>query len=177
MKQIALKYGIIGGLLMSIPMFIIIPLIDSIGFENGTTILFVSMMLSFIAIYLGINSVRKNVGGGYIGFRSAFITGLVITVIMSVIYTAAFMLEINVFSPAFADKYDAYILTQMKTLHATQADIDKFTADAAIRHASRNLFVNAAMQIMKPLLFGGFFTFSSSLILRKKEFTAANKLN
>jgi len=172
MRQIALKYGIIGGALITIPMFIVIPNIDSIGFDKGITILFISMIVSFISVFLGIGSVRKNVGGGYIGFRLAFATGIIITVITSVFYVIASMLLFYVITPEFNTKYNAFIISQMQVMHSPQADIDKFTADAAKQLSNQNMFVNAALILIKPIMFGMFFTFPSSLILRKKEFPA-----
>ncbi|HTA83922.1 MAG TPA: DUF4199 domain-containing protein [Bacteroidia bacterium] len=171
MKQIAIKFGIIGGILITVPMLIIIPNIDSIGFDKGITILFISMIVSFISVFLGIGSVRKNVGDGYIGFRMAFATGIIITVITSVCYVIVSLLLFYVITPSFNTKYNAFIVSQMQAMHSPQADIDKFTTDAANQLSNPNIFVNAVLIFIKPLMFGMFFTFPSSLILRKKEFT------
>jgi hypothetical protein len=170
MKQIVLKYGIIGGIVIATPMFIIIPEIDSVGFEKGETILFTTMIVSFLSIYLGIGANRKKLGGGYIGFRSAFLTGLLITIVVSAFYVTGNMLLFYKISPDFPDKYNTFMLSQMKASHFTQVQINDYTTNY-VNGRNQGAFVNAAMMFMKPLTFGLFFTLSSSLILRKKEFT------
>jgi hypothetical protein len=170
MKQIALKYGIIGGIVIALPMFMIIPNIDSIGFEKGETILFTTMIVSFLSVYLGIGANRKKLGGGYIGFRSAFTTGLLITVIVSAFYVISNMLLFYQITPDFPDKYNTFMLSQMKASHFTQEQINEYVSNYEAGK-KQGAFVNAAMMFMKPLTFGLFFTLSSSLILRKKQFT------
>jgi hypothetical protein len=170
MRQIALKYGIIGGALITIPLFIVIPNIDSIGFDKGITILFVSMIVSFISVFLGIGSVRKNVGGGFIGFRMALITGIIITVITSVFYVIASMLLFYVISPEFNKNYNAFIVSQMQAMHRPPDEISKFSADATKQLSNKNLILYAALILIKPIMLGIFFTIPSTFILRKREF-------
>jgi hypothetical protein len=170
MRQIALKYGIIGGIVIALPMFIIIPNIDSIGFEKGVTILFTTMIFSFLAVYLGIGANRKKLGRGNIGFRSAFITGILITVIISTFYVASSLLLFYKITPDFLDKYSTFSLNQMKANHPTQGQINEYIKNYE-ESKKQGSFIIAAMMFMKPLTFGLFFTLSSSLILRKKEFT------
>ncbi|MGP8216718.1 MAG: DUF4199 domain-containing protein [Bacteroidia bacterium] len=169
MRQIVLKYGIAGGILIAAPMFIIIPNIDSIGFDKGETLLFMTMVFSFITVYLGIGSNRKKLGNGYIGFRSAFLTGVLISIVISVFYVASSMLLFYKIAPDFVGKYDAYFLSQMKAANSSEQQINAYMANME-KGKNESLFIIAAMTLMKPLTFGLFFTLSSSLILRKKEF-------
>jgi hypothetical protein len=170
MKEIVLKYGIAGGIVIAAPMFIIIPNIDSIGFDKGENILFTTMIISFLAIYLGIGANRKKLGGGNIGFRSAFVTGLLITVLISSFYVAASMFLFYKIAPDFTDKYNAFMLQQMKAQHISQQQITEYATNIE-QGKTQNPFITAAMTFMKPVTFGLFFTVSSSLILRKKPFT------
>lgn len=158
--------------MIAAPMFIIIPNIDSIGFEKGETILFITMIFSFIAIYLGIGSMRKMLGGN-IGFRNAFLTGMLISVLISVFYVASSMLLFYQISPNFVNKYDAFALTQLKAAHSSQEEINSYTTNIE-KGKNQSLYIMAAMTFMKPLTFGLFFTLSSSLILRKKEFNSSS---
>ena len=169
MKKIVLQYGIMGGIVIATPMFIIIPNIESIGFEKGETILFTTMIISFLSTYLGIGANRKKLGG-YIGFRTAFLTGLLITIVVSAFYVTGNMLLFYKISPDFPDKYNTFMLSQMKVSHFTQAQINEYVTNYETGK-NQGSFINAAMMFMKPLTFGLFFTLSSSLILRKKEFT------
>jgi hypothetical protein len=169
MRELILKYGIAGGIIISAPMFIIVPNIDSIGFDRGETILFTTMIISFLAVYLGIGANRKRLGGN-IGFRDSFTSGLLISVVISTIYIASYMLIFYKLEPGFIDKLNAFAISQMKTAHYSQKEIDAYTAGTA-KGKDDNLFVIAAMAFIKPLTFGLFFTLSSSLILRKKDFT------
>lgn len=169
MKEVVLKYGLIGGLVLAAPMFIIIPNIDSIGFEKGETILFTTMIVSFLAIYIGIGSYRKKLGG-YIGFRQALATGLMITIFMSVFYVAAFNLLSYVISPNFPDKYTNFMVSQMKLQHKSQTEIDNYLKSITAGK-SQSSFITLALSFITPITYGLFFTISSSFILRKKEFT------
>ncbi|HSY75794.1 MAG TPA: DUF4199 domain-containing protein, partial [Bacteroidia bacterium] len=128
MRKIVLQYGITGGIVIATPMFIIIPNIESIGFEKGETILFTTMIISFLSTYLGIGANRKKLGG-YIGFRTAFLTGLLITVVVSAFYVTGNMLLFYKISPDFPDKYNTFMLSQMKASHFTQAQINEYVAN------------------------------------------------
>jgi hypothetical protein len=91
---------------------------------------------------------------------------------MAVIYVLASMVLFHLITPGFNEKYNSFILSQMKIMHRPQAEIDKFTAEAAKQVTDQNIFVSAALIFIKPVMFGFFFTFSSALILRKKEVSA-----
>lgn len=168
MKELILKYGLIGGIVIAAPMFIIIPNIDAIGFDKGEAILHITMIISFLVAYLGIGAYRKKLGG-YIGFRQALTTGLMISVLMSVFYAIAFGLISYVISPDYTDKYNVFALSQLKALKAPQTQIDEFVKGIQ-QGKLQSPFVTAAFAFFQPLTFGLFFTVSSSFILRKKEF-------
>lgn len=107
-------------------------------------------------MYFGIRSYRDTVRGGRIGFGRAFVVGSLIALISSACYTATWeAIYFGGFVPNFAERYSAHELDRLKASGASQAAIDRRTAELqqfAVMY--RNPAVNAAMTLVEPLPVG-----------------------
>jgi len=170
-KRIIFTYGTICGLLMALTVIGIAIFIDKIGFERGSTVSSIGMIVSYLMVYLGIYRSRETIGGGYIGFRQAFLTGLFIVAVAALFYAGAELLQYYVIAPDILDKSDAFNLAQAKAAKVTQDELNKIIeAQKKMREIVQSPFLNFAVSYTGALPFGVFFTLTSSLILRKKDF-------
>ncbi len=146
MREIVLTFGLIGGAMMSIMMFMTLPFMDKIGFDNGMFIGYTSMVLAFLMVYFGIRSYRDNVGGGAITFGRACMVGGLISLISIACYVASWQYIYQRVTPDFMERYADYALNKKRAAGAREADLAKMEAD----------FAKFAEQYRKPLVRIGF---------------------
>jgi hypothetical protein len=104
-----------------------------------------------------------------ISFGKAFKIGIMIVLIASTIYVAAWLIDYFFFIPDFAEKYSAHMLDKMRASGASQIEIDKQTKEMAnMGRMLKNPFINAMMTYLEILPVGLIVTLISSLILKRK---------
>lgn len=151
-------------------MIAVMPFADKIGFANAEKVGFGTMLLAFSMIYFSIYSYRRNIGGGYIGFREAFVTGIFVVVLSSVFYVAAWLIIYYFLAPGFFGKYAAFNVAQMRADHRTNAEIADYLAQTArYTEMYKNPFINAAIRFTEPLPLGFIITLICSFMLRTKK--------
>lgn len=108
MKKIVIVCGLIGGVISSSMFLITMSMGENHGDTHGSMVLgYVSMLLAFSLIFVGIKNYRDKHNAGAISFGKAFVIGLYIALIGSTIYVATWMIDFYVFIPDFMDKYVA----------------------------------------------------------------------
>src|ERR1700729_1408491 len=107
MKKNVLTFGLIAGVIISVPMGVPLPLADKIGSGHSMLLGYTMMVASFLLVYFGIRSYRDNNLGGQISFGRAFTCGLLITLITTVCYVAMWEIVYFNFMPHFMDSYFA----------------------------------------------------------------------
>ncbi|MEP6674060.1 MAG: DUF4199 domain-containing protein [Ferruginibacter sp.] len=173
MKKNFLIYGLIAGIVVSIPMLYTANACanheGAIDFEKGLLIGYGSMLIAFSLVYVGIRNYRDKYKNGVISFGKAFKIGIVIVLIASTIYVAAWLVDYFFFIPDFAEKYSAHMLDQLKTSGAGQIEIDKKTKEMAeFCRMMKNPFFNAMTAYIEILPVGLIVTLISSFILKRK---------
>jgi hypothetical protein len=88
MKKIVLTFGLIAGVLISVLMDASLPLVNKIGSGHSMMLGYTIMVASFLLVYFGVRSYRDNTLAGQISFGSAFVCGILITLITTVFYVA-----------------------------------------------------------------------------------------
>jgi hypothetical protein len=169
-------YGIIAGVVVSIPMLYLansmINSKGSIDFDQGIFIGYASMLIAFTLVYIGVRNYRNNYTGGLISFGKAFKVGIMIVLVASTLYVAAWLVDYYLFIPDFGEKYSAHMIDKLKATGASQVIIDKEAKNMASFAANyKNPFFNAIMTYMEILPVGLVVTLISSIILKR------NKLN
>jgi uncharacterized protein DUF4199 len=178
MKNTVIRYGLISGALIAVMMVLTMSFHDRIGFETtGLVVGYVTMVLAFLLIYFGVRSYRDTVGGGTVGFGRALAIGVLIAVISSLCYVAAWEVVYFKFMPDFMDKYSAHQVDRARAggasdvqIASQKAEMDKF----AVMY--KNPLYNAAFTIMEPLPVGLLVALISAAILsrRRKPGAAGN---
>ena len=145
MKKIVWTFGLIAGAILAALMFITVPFLDQLG-DLNYVIGYTSMILAFLMVYFGIRSYRDNVMAGVIRFGRAFQVGILITLIASACYVAAWEIIYHTMMPDFAEKYAAQQVAQARTAGATEAQIQaKTKAMASFLEAYKNPLLNVGM--------------------------------
>ena len=177
MKRNIIIYGLIAGIVVSIMMLTSVNYISHCegNVDYGTSMLigYASMLIAFSLVFVGIRNYRDRYNAGLISFGKAFKIGIMIVLIASTVYVAAWLIDYFFFIPDFAEKYSAHMLEELRASGASQAEIDKQTKELAnFATMFKNPFFNAMMTYAEILPVGLVVTLISSLILKRK--TAKN---
>jgi Protein of unknown function (DUF4199) len=169
MKKTVLTFGLISGVMISVLMGLSLVLADKIGSGHSMLLGYTMMVASFLLIYFGIRSYRDNNLGGQISFGRAFACGILITLITTVFYVAAWEIIYFNFIPHFMDSYFA---AQIHKVQSSGLDAATTAAQvAAIQHSQelyQNPLVNMAYTFIEPFPVGLIITFVSAGVLRRK---------
>lgn len=109
-----LKNGILGGMIAAIVMAsMVFYMKANPGEEPNAIISFISMLLAFTFLILGIREQRE-INNGTITFGSAFLTGLGISFVIATIYVLVWLFIYYNFFPDFMDRYGEMVLKNAK---------------------------------------------------------------
>lgn len=171
MKKIVLTFGLISGAIAAVLMIATMPYADQLGHSGKAYILgYATIVLSALLIFFGVRSYRENVASGGLTFGKAFTVGILIALVSSACYVAAWEVVQRISYPDFADKYAAQMIDQAKKSGGGQAAIDKATEQAEqFKKMYANPFMNAALTFLEPFPVGLVVTLLSAAILRKKS--------
>ena len=132
MRKQTLKFGSLAGVI-SVIGFSIWPVImrligkDLDDIEAGEIIGYISLFLALSMIFFGIRRIREQ-SGGSISFKNAFLNGLSMAVVASVIYVVGWIIYYPNFIPDFADTYTQsqidLLITEGLNPQETQEKID-----------------------------------------------------
>ena len=173
MKKNSIIYGLIAGIVVSISMLFSINYIShvdgKVDYNTSLLIGYASMLIAFSLVYVGIRNYRNKYNAGVISFGKAFKIGIMIVLIASTIYVAAWLIDYFFFIPDFMEKFSAQELDKLKSSGASQIEIDKETKEMAnFTKMYKNPFFNAMMTYVEILPVGLIVTLISSLILKRK---------
>lgn len=170
MRKIVLTFGLIGGAIVSVMMFLTLPFQDQIGFDKGAIIGYTTMVLAFLMVFFGVRSYRDNVAGGSVTFGRAFKVGLLITAVTTVCYVATWEVIYYRLAPDFSDKYAAYAVEKARASGASEAEIAATTRQMAeFKKMYRNPLVNIALTLLEPLPLGLVFTLVTAGIVSRRR--------
>lgn len=173
MKKNILLHGLIAGTVVSALMLTSVNYFShcegSIDFGTSMAIGYASMLLAFSMVFVGIRNHRNNHNNGVISFGKAFKVGILIVLIASTMYVAAWLIDYFFFIPDFADKYAAQALAELKASGASPQEIQRQAAEMAdLSKLLNNPVFNALMTYLEILPVGLIVTLISALMLKRK---------
>lgn len=127
MRSNVIKYGFIGGVIVSIVMSINMFNVDLEAIESGMAeyLGFAGIILSLTAIFFGIRKIRDVDNNGSISFGKAFLAGLYMALIASTLYVITWMFISELFMPEFADQYFNLEVEKIRESGLSEAEIEK----------------------------------------------------
>ncbi|MBC8124340.1 MAG: DUF4199 domain-containing protein [Candidatus Kapabacteria bacterium] len=132
MLPIVLRYGIISAIILLVTGLLGQMIIGSeTNYDAMMVIGFTSMFLAFIMVYLGIRAARKKNADGKIGFRSALVVGMLISLFATAMWVVTWEVTFATTMPDFMEKYTAKSLADLKASGATAEDMNVATIKAA----------------------------------------------
>jgi hypothetical protein len=172
MRKIVLTTGLVSGGFLAAMMVVMIPLYMSgrVSFERGELVGFSTMILAFLAVFIGIRSYREEVGGGAISFGRAFQVGISITLVACAMYVVCWQVVYWGFFPDFLDKYQAHAVAKARAAGESLAAITKMENDmAGFARLYANPFFNIAVTFLEVFPIGLIVTLISAAILRRRS--------
>lgn len=107
MKSIVIKYGLIGGVIVSVFMSINMLNMDfeSTDMDMAEIIGYTGIFIALTSIFFGIKKVRDDQYDGVISFGKAFKVGFLIALIASTLYVLTWMVLSDIYFPDFGEQY------------------------------------------------------------------------
>ena len=134
MFPIIIRYGVIGGLVVALPMIgLMVFAGPNTFFAGGMLYGYTSMILALIAVFMGIKHYRDKALGGAIKFGTALLLGLSISAVASTLYAIGWEISLAATGLDFPTAYykpmlDAAVARQAspEELQALEAQADSF---------------------------------------------------
>lgn len=176
--KISLIYGLIAGLVMTSSWWLFNLLFSSgeeFDFNQGEIIGYAAMLLALTAVFIGVKNYRDKQLSGIINFKNAFLTGLYIVLVASVIYVVGWMIYYPNFMPDFMDKYAAAQISEMETSGMPAAEIDaRKTEMKEWMELYENPVIMAGMTFMEVFPIGLVVALIAAWILKRKPRESLN---
>ncbi len=181
MLRIILIYGIIGGLIVAVPMAITmqggggttaaeLP-------ENSALYGYLSMLLAFTMVFVGIKHYRDKVLGGVIRFLPALGVGLGISAVASMFWVIGWEL-ILASGFDFGSAYTNSVVAAAESRGAPAAEIERIRADAAELLANyANWWFRWPLTFVEMFPIGLLISLVSAGLLRNSRFLPPRALN
>ncbi len=170
MKKIIIKNGIISGLIASVFMVCSMAYLYRSEKVEGSMLLgYASMLAAFTFIFIGIKNHRDKNLDGKISFLNAFLIGIGISAIASIMYVAAWGVEYHFFMPDFLEKYTSASIEKLQKSNLSTADLEaKINEINAGKSLYDNILSFSMITFAEIFPVGFLVSIISALILKKK---------
>lgn len=175
MLRIILTYGVLGGLIVAIPMFALLAS-DSDHTEWSSSHLFgySLMILALSLILVGVKSYRDKVKGGVIKFLPAFLLGLGISAVAGVIYVIGWEITMSLMDHDFMTGYANSTIEAARAKGASPADLEALrTQMAEMQVMYANPLFRLPMTFIEIFPVGLIISLISAALLRNPRFFPA----
>lgn len=173
MKSI-LRYGLIGGFVLSIILVAVTFYIQSKGrgydgFDNSIWISYAGMALSMSAIYFGIKNYRDEHKLGVLHLGEGLLVGFGILLICCVLYSLTWLVMYYNFMPNFIEDYAASEMTKLQKAGASVQELaDKKAEMDGYKEMYSSPLGVFGLSLLEPSPVGLLYVIISAFILRKK---------
>ena len=173
MLRIILIYGVIGGIIVAVPMAVSWFTSDGTIPENAALIGYSSMLLAFTMVFVGIKHYRDKVQGGVIRFLPALGVGLGISAVASLFWVVGWEMTLAAgfdFDSAYTDS----LVTAAEARGAPAAEIERIQAETAEFLAMyANPLFRLPITFVEMFPIGVVISLLSAVLLRNSRFLPA----
>jgi Protein of unknown function (DUF4199) len=168
MLTLILRYGVIAGLIIGIPMtWRMLSAKPGEVPVVGMLLTYLVMLVALTAVFLGIKAYRDKVLGGVIRFLPALGIGLGISAVASLVYVIAWEISSAYSTFDFVAFYKAYMIDSVKARNPSPEVLDKAIADAeAFARMYANPLYRMPMTFIEMFPVGVLISLISAAVLR-----------
>lgn len=172
MKRTVLVFGLISGAIVSVLMacsMYYIHLHPEAEMGNASMVIgYLSMLVAFAFIFVGVKQYRDRQGSGYITFGKAFKLGFLVALIASTLYVVMWALMYNLVMPDFMDVYSAQMIKDAQT-KMTAAELEKTVQEMNMyKEWYKNPVFFVLLTYMEILPVGFIVSLIVALVLKRK---------
>ncbi len=171
MRKIIVTYGLLAGLIVSLLMVINFSITQPCTGDYAMSMLigYAGMIVALSMVFFGIRSYRDNYSGGSVTFGRAFLVGLCITLIASIMYVVCWKIYSAIAMPDFADQYAKHTIDQLKKSGASDSVIVVKTKEMAeIKEMFKNPVYEFVMTFIEIFPVGVLVSLICATILKRK---------
>jgi hypothetical protein len=171
MTPIVLRYGIIAGLIVSVPWVVYMLTLPADGHMNHSMLLgYTLMIVAFSMVYVGVRQYRDRTLGGAIGFGRALLLGLGISTLASLIYVIGWEICMAFSKYDFIAAYSKFMLDDARSHGAGPAQMQQAATQAAdFARVYRNPLYRAAFTFIEIFPVGILVSLVSAAVLRSRK--------
>jgi hypothetical protein len=175
MTPVILRYGIIAGLIVSLPWLVYMLTLPADGHMNHSMLLgYTLMLLAFSMVFVGIKQYRDHTLGGVIRFGRALLLGLGISAVASLIYVLGWEVCMAFSKYDFIQAYSKFIVDDARAHGATPAQLEAAAAQAAdFARMYRNPLYRMAFTFIEIFPVGILVSLISAALLRNARLLPA----
>ena len=167
MKNTAFTFGLLSGALAIVLMLATLPYLGSMETGKMDLLGYTSIVVSALILFVGIRSYRER--AGRLTFARGVAVGLLISLVSSVAYMAAFQVIYFKVMPEFGEKFSACMVERARTNGATQHELEQTAATArTLKSIYDHPAGNAALTFATTFPVGLVFSVVAAAILRSK---------
>ncbi len=128
------------------------------------------MIVALSVIFIGIKRYRDRELGGVIRFSTAFLVGLGITLVGSIVYVVAWEVSLSATDYAFADDYVAWVIDQKKAEGVKGPELEAAIVEMnAYKERYANPIFRVPITFLEIFPVGLLITLISALVLRNNK--------
>jgi hypothetical protein len=174
MLRIILIYGAVGGLIVAVPMVVsMLTLTEDTVPENAALYGYLSMLLAFTMVFVGVKHYRDKVLGGVIRFLPALGVGLGISAVASLFWVVGWEITLATgfdFGTAYLDS----LVAAAQARGAPAAEIEQIRAETAEFLAMyANPLFRVPITFVEMFPIGALISLFSAAVLRNSRFLPA----
>jgi hypothetical protein len=176
MKKFVLVYGALSGAVIIATICGTIAVWDIHELESaGQWIGYLVMVIALSSIFFGVKSYRDNTLGGVIRFKTAFLAGLLITLVASSVYVAGWEVYLAFTNYDFIERYTASRIEKLKAEDVSAEKLEKEVTEMnSLKELYKNPFIRAAMTFMEIFPVGLIIALICAAVLRRSEVLPAD---
>jgi hypothetical protein len=172
--RIILIYGVIGGCIVAVPMAVsMLTITDGAVPENAALYGYLSMLLAFTMVFVGIKRYRDKVLGGVIRFVPALGIGLGISAVASLFWVVGWEITLAT-GFDFGSAYSDSVVAAAEARGAPAAEIDRIRTEATeFLSMYANPLFRVAVTFIEMFPIGVLVSLLSAAVLRNRRFLPA----
>jgi Protein of unknown function (DUF4199) len=179
MFKLILRYGVIGGLIVAVPMVWRMLSVEAGGNLDplgGMLVGYLTMLVALTTVFLGIKHYRDKFLGGAIRFLPALGVGVAISTVACVLYVIGWEISMAYSKFDFAAFYSNYMVEAAKAKGGSPEDLARAVADAqAFAESYKNPLVRMPMTFVEMFPVGVLVSLISATVLRNSRVLPARQ--